>query len=261
VQLALEGVPFHKPKHTVGTDTIGADLGPSSIALVPREGEASLAVFCEELTPDARAIRRLQRKMDRQRRAANPDNYDAQGRIKKQGKRRLHWNTSKGYERTRRRKAEKERRLSAHRKSLHGKKVHEIIAVGNTIILEKLSYRAWQKQYGKSVGLRAPGMFVEHLKRTVASTGGTLIARSHGPSQVESVLSWLWEVREKAALAPLAPLCLRDRSRATGSVFRLSGFHAGSRSSHPLVCPGGHSLGRCGGAPAGRVRAGPSTGE
>ena len=28
VQLVLEGLPHHKPKHTVGTDTIGADLGP-----------------------------------------------------------------------------------------------------------------------------------------------------------------------------------------------------------------------------------------
>jgi hypothetical protein len=49
------------------------------------------------------------------------------------------------------------------------------VAVGNTIILEKISYRGWQKQYGKSVGLRAPGMFIEHLRRTVASTGGTLL--------------------------------------------------------------------------------------
>ena len=32
VQLALEGVPYRKPKHTVGSDTIGADLGPSTIA-------------------------------------------------------------------------------------------------------------------------------------------------------------------------------------------------------------------------------------
>jgi hypothetical protein len=167
VQLALEGVPYHKPKHMVGNDVIGADLGPSSIALVPREAEASLSVFCEELAPDAQAIRRLQRKMDRQRRAGNPENYDEQGRIKKQGKQRLRWQKSKGYEQTRRRKAEKERKLAAHRKSLHGHKVHEIVAVGNTVILEKISYKGWQKQYGKSVGLRAPGMFVEHLKRTV----------------------------------------------------------------------------------------------
>jgi hypothetical protein len=175
VQLALEGVPHRKPKHTVGTDIVGMDLGPSCIAVVAREGDASLSVFGEELAPDARAIRRLQRKMDRQRRAANPDHYDGQGRIKKQGQRKLHWKTSKGYEHTRRSLAEIERKLAAHRKSQHGKKVHEIIALGNTIILEKLSYKAWQKQYGKSVGLRAPGMFVAHLKRTVASTGGTLI--------------------------------------------------------------------------------------
>jgi len=175
VQLALEGLPLQQPKHPVGRDIIGADLGPSTIALVPRAGEASLALFCEELAPNAQAIRRLQRRMERQRRAANPANYDAKGRIKKQGKMRLKWKTSKNYERTRRRKATRERRLSAHRKSLHRRKAHEIVAVGNTVILEKLSYKAWQKQYGKSVGLRAPGMFVEMLRRTVASTGGTLI--------------------------------------------------------------------------------------
>ncbi len=175
VQLALEGVPYHKPKHVVGKDIIGADLGPSSIALVPQHAAASLSVFCAELTRDEKHLRRLQRKMERQRRAANPDNYDEQGRIKKQGRKQLHWKASRGYEKTRRRKAAKERRLAAHRKSLHGKKVHEIVAVGNTIITEKLSYKGWQKLYGKSVGLRAPGMFVALLRRTVASTGGTLI--------------------------------------------------------------------------------------
>jgi hypothetical protein len=161
VQLALEEVPHRKKKHAVGHDIIGADLGSSTIALVPQAGEASLAVFCEELTPDEQAMRRLQRQMDRQRRVANPQHYDERGRIKKSGKKQLHWKTSKSYERTRRRKATRERKLAAHRKSLHGRKVHEIVAVGNTVILEKISYKAWQKQYGKSVGLRAPGMFVD----------------------------------------------------------------------------------------------------
>src|SRR5215469_7493925 len=144
VQLALEGVPHHKPKYTVGSDIIGADLGPSSIALVPREGEASLAMLCEELALDEKQIRRLRRHMDRQRHAANPGNYDDKGRIKKRsGKQKLVWKQSKGYEKTRRRKAEKERKLAVHRKSLQGRKVHEIVAVGNTVILEKISYKAW----------------------------------------------------------------------------------------------------------------------
>jgi hypothetical protein len=90
VKLALEGIPYHKPKHTVGSDIIGADVGPSTIALVPREAKASLELFCEQLAPDEQKIRRLQRQMDRQRRAVNPDNYDEKGRIKKHGKKSLH---------------------------------------------------------------------------------------------------------------------------------------------------------------------------
>src|SRR2546428_8222966 len=148
VQLALEAIPHRKKKHAVGNDIIGADLGPSTIALVPRAGEASLAVFCGELAPNAQAIRRLQRRMDRQRRAANPEHYYERGRMKKQGKNRLRWKTSKSYERTRRRKATRESKLAAHRQRLHGPHLHEIVAVGNTVILGKISYKAWQKQYG-----------------------------------------------------------------------------------------------------------------
>ena len=175
VQLALEGVPYQKPKHTVGHDTVGLDLGPSTIAIAPREGTPRLDLLCAELTPDVKAIRRLERRMDRQRRANNPNNYDERGRIKKPGKGHLKWKHSQRYQAARRRKATRERKLAAHRKSLHGRLVHEIVAEGTTIITEKISYRAWQKQFGKSVGLRAPGMFIEMLKRTVASTGGTLI--------------------------------------------------------------------------------------
>ena len=174
VQLTLEGKPYRKPKHTVGTDIVGIDLGPSIIAIVPREGEAQLVPLCAELQLDAHTKRRLQRKLDRQRRANNPQNYDEKGRIKKHGKKRLVWKNSKGYLATRRRLAHQERKLAAHRKCLHGHLAHEIVRIGNDIRTEKLSYKAWQKQYGKSVRQSAPGMLLDHLRRTVASTGGTL---------------------------------------------------------------------------------------
>ena len=174
VQLALAGAPLQKPKHAVGSDTVGLDLGPASIAIVPRQAEARLEPLCAELRPDGRAIRRLQRRMERQRRAANPEHYDEKGRPRKRGKGALRWKQSQGYQATRRRKAARERRLAAHRKSLHGQLVHQIVAVGHTIITEKLSYIGWQKRYGRSVGLRAPGMLIAHMRRTVASTGGTL---------------------------------------------------------------------------------------
>jgi transposase len=172
VQLIFEGHAFVKPKHEkVGTSPVGLDIGPSTLAIVPREGTADLITFCEELSPDTKKKRRLQRKMERQRRANNPDNYDEQGRIKKG---RLHWKESKSYKATRRQHSHTERKLAAHRKSLHGRLAHRIAQMGPTINIEKTSFKGWQKQYGRSIGLRAPGVFVAHLARIVAKTGGTL---------------------------------------------------------------------------------------
>ncbi len=56
--------------------------------------------------------------------------------------------------------------------------------MGNQIQIEKTSYQGWQKLYGKSVALRAPGMFVAHLKRIVAKTGGTLREVATGPTRL-----------------------------------------------------------------------------
>jgi hypothetical protein len=173
VQLVLEGHALIKKKHEEpGTDTVGLDIGPSTLAIVPRDGKADLVTFCEELAPDARRKRRLQRKMERQRRANNPEHYDEKGNG------RLTWKESKRYQATRRQHAGTERQLAAHRKSLHGNLAHRIASVGNTITIEKTSFKAWQKQYGRSIGLRAPGLFVAHLTRLVAKTGGTLYEAS-----------------------------------------------------------------------------------
>jgi hypothetical protein len=51
VQLALEGVPYQKPKHVVGHHTVGLDLGPSTIAIVPREGTPRLEVRLGQTGP------------------------------------------------------------------------------------------------------------------------------------------------------------------------------------------------------------------
>ena len=52
------------------------------------------------------------------------------GASRKDGKKKLVWKTSKGYEATRRRKASAERKQAAHRKSLHGCLVHQIVERG-----------------------------------------------------------------------------------------------------------------------------------
>jgi len=227
VQLVVEGVPLHKPKHQGGKGQVGADLGPSTYAVLAQEGEARLDEFCAELSPKAehgKAIRRLQRKLDRQRRAANPHHYDEQGRAKKGSKKKpLRWKNSRGYERIRRKYATTCRKRASHRKSLHGKLAHEIAALGDTIILERNSYGAWQKQFGRSVSERAPGMFVAQLRRTGASHGRHPDRSSHTHHAFEPVLPWLRGLREKAAVAALSRVLLRDWSHPAGSVFGLSG--------------------------------------
>jgi len=58
VQLVLEGHAYVLPKHeAVGKQTIGLDIGPSTLAIVPREGKADLVTFCEELAPLSLRIR------------------------------------------------------------------------------------------------------------------------------------------------------------------------------------------------------------
>ncbi len=165
VQLVCEGKPYQKKKNQVGEGDVGLDIGPSTIATVG-EQEAYLERFCDELKPCQKEIRCLQRHLDRQRRANNPNNYNPNGTIKKGPKR---WHKSGRQRRTEVKLVELYRKQAAHRKSLHGQRVNRTLRMGNRIKLEKLSYRAFQRRFGRSVAMRVPGMFVAHLKRRAAS--------------------------------------------------------------------------------------------
>jgi hypothetical protein len=123
------------------------------------------------------------------------------------------------------------------------------VAVGDTIITEKISYRAWQKQFGRSVGLRAPGMFlailVSHRGRVRAAPQG---ARPHLTYQALAILSWLWCLRQEAALPALAPVPVWYWPGAARPVLRVSGGASESPDLPSLSCPG--PLGACGDATA-----------
>ena len=179
-QLVCEGEPYRKPRHTLGTGTVGLDLGPSTIAIVS-ERTATLEHFCAELQPSQAVTRRLQRKLDRSRRATNPDHYRPDGTVKPGPKR---WTRSGSYQHTRAQLAEGRRKQAAYRKSLHGQLVNRVLALGDTIQLEKLSYRAFQRQFGKSVSFRGPGLFVAHLRRKAANAGGAVVEFATGPTRL-----------------------------------------------------------------------------
>ncbi len=132
----------------------------------------------------------LQRKISRQLRTNNPACYQSDV-WKKNDK---HWqhkkgksikgkrlkNRSQALKKTTNSLADIARREAAHRKSQHGKLVNSILRIGSTIKTEKLSYKSFQKLYGSSVGLRAPSMFIETLKRKAENAGG----------KVEDINTW-----------------------------------------------------------------------
>src|SRR5215468_7083939 len=90
-QLVCAGRPYRKARQPLGQGIVGVDLGPSTIAVVAEQA-ALLQPFCPEVPPNWRKLRRLERQLDRQRRANNPEHFDKRGRIKKGRKR---WKVSK----------------------------------------------------------------------------------------------------------------------------------------------------------------------
>lgn len=148
---------------------VGMDIGPSTIAIVG-EKDAILLRFCDKIEPKREKISELQKRLDRQRRANNLENYSENGAIKKGQKK---WCRSKRQKETEKALAEIQRKMAAHRKSLHGALLNSL-PLHEEFYLEKLSYRSFQKNFGRSVGLRAPGMFVEELKRKAENAGGSV---------------------------------------------------------------------------------------
>ena len=177
-QLVCEGVPLRKVhpstglfRHPYGSEAQALDIGPSTIAVVG-ETRAELRQFAAEVVRDHAQIRQLQRHLDYQRRAHNPDCYDDQGRAIK-GKRPTH--RSRCQRQTEDRLAELYRHEAAHRKTFHGQLANQIIARGIVIKTEKLSYKAFQKMFGRSISVRAPKLFLTILTCKAESAGGQVV--------------------------------------------------------------------------------------
>jgi len=167
-QLTVEGNPPATFK-TVNASG-GLDIGPSTVAVFSDSG-ASLEGFCPGVIPCAKTLRKLQRKADRSLRATNPHAFDEKGRRINRSK----TDSSKRLLNIRRQIANAERTLQARRKSEHGQLVNRLLGQANVWQIEKLSYVAFQKMFGKSVKNRAPGYFVQHLKRKAESAGGKVV--------------------------------------------------------------------------------------
>ena len=169
VQLIQEGRPF--AKHPIGDAVVGLDIGPSTIAAVS-SADAMLEPFCPTVDQPWKKLRVIERAMDRSRRDTNPGNYQPDGTIKKGPK---SWSRSEHYKARQRKRAEVERRLAAERKRAHGELANRVLAQGSTIRTEKISYRSFQKNFGRSTKVRGAGMFIAMLKRKAEAAGGEVV--------------------------------------------------------------------------------------
>ncbi len=158
-QLVCAGLPLARE---IGEGVVSLDVGPSTVAIVTAGHAPRLERLAPSAGGDARERRRYQRRLDRQRRASNPANFNADGTIKARRERQP-WQDSRCQRCTRGQVAETQRRLA--RRNEHGGLANQIVQAGVDVRAEKLSYRAFQRCYGRSVGVRAPGAFVALVKR------------------------------------------------------------------------------------------------
>ena len=175
VQLVLEGKPLEKNKNKLGKGNVAFDFGPSTVAIVSQDQDgfhAKLLQFCSELKSREAEIHNLQRKIERQRRQSNPQNYLPNGKIKNG---RHKWKKSNKQKENESQLRNLYQIVSSHRKSLQGKLINETLRMGNNFKTERVSRKWLQKNFGKSVGMRSPGMFVSGLRRKAESAGGTFL--------------------------------------------------------------------------------------
>ena len=181
-QLINEGLPYQKTQNQVSDGLIGLDLNVSNIAFVG-DKQAGLLPFAENVPTYQQEIQRLQRQMERSRRANNQQNYrplfEAKcGRkiVTKKGqpiKGKREWHNSKTYLQTAAKKRELERKKAAYAKSQNRKIVNEILRHGKQIKTEKVSVKGWQKRYGLAIAAKSPGFVQSELKRKAESAGGS----------------------------------------------------------------------------------------
>ena len=196
IQLALEGIPPMKInkktgeiKNSIGSGRVGIDIGTQTVAI-----SSEIDVKLLELAPDIDNIEKekriLLRKLDRQRRANNPNKYNKDGTIKRGNKDR--WIKSNKYVKTQNKLWELQRKQADIRKQNHEQLANYILGLGNKIYIEDMNYKGLQarakettinektgkynkkKRFGKSLANKAPSTFLTILDNKLKFNGEEL---------------------------------------------------------------------------------------
>ena len=200
VHLVLDGVPPTRTVPAPKEECIGIDPSLRTMTCVHSNGAvAKINISAPE--EDAKEMRRLQREMERSRRATNPDNYNEDGTVKKGAHK---WVRSKHYLALKAQFADLKRRNVETRKNIHGRLIRILMGLAGTFRVEENNWKAFQRgRYGKSVLSGAPSEFIERLRRTAESAGSKVILvnprelkpSQHDPMSGTFIKHELWERR------------------------------------------------------------------
>ena len=198
VQIVFKGTPPIKVdnetgevKHYIGEGDVGIDIGTSTIAYSSAT-DVKILELADKVQNIENQKRGLLRKMDRSQRATNPDNYNKDGTIKKQGNKKVTWNKSNHYLKYQNQLKELYRKQSDVRKYQHECLANQIISLGDTIYVEEMNFQGLakrstkteknklgklkkKKRFGKSIGNRAPSMLLNIIDRKLSYYGKRLI--------------------------------------------------------------------------------------
>ena len=147
VQLIFKGTPPSKNRQYGDNFKVqGIDIGTSTIAIVSNE-KANLKELAPNCKENENKIKVYQRKLDRSRKATNPNNYNEDGTITKG---RHNWYKSKSYLNTQSKLKDEYRKLSVKRKQAHEILANQIIAESLDIRVEEMNFKGLQKRSKKT---------------------------------------------------------------------------------------------------------------
>ena len=223
VQLVVEGKPYvHRPRAAYGM--VGIDFGPGTVATMFRDAEGDpepeVIHLAHEVDIDEAAIRLGKRHLDRSRRASNPDCFDTAGRCIKRPRKR-----SRRYERERARQRRREARAARHRRNCHGRDTNRILTAAVNIRTEDHGARGFAGLWGKSLGRKAPGLFVSELKRKALDVGGSVI-------EIDCRKARLSQLDHTSGTCTKKPLSQRWHALADGSGFVQRDLYSAFLASH-----------------------------
>lgn len=168
-------------KHSIGNGDVGIDIGTSTIAIAS-DTDVKILELADKVQNIENEKHRIMRKLDRSKRAMNPQNYNQDGTIRKQGNKKVIWDKSNHYIKWQNKLKELYRKQADVRKYQHECLSNYIISLGNNIYVEHMNFSGLQKRvknteknekgkfkrkkrFGKSLANRAPAMLMTMVNR------------------------------------------------------------------------------------------------